>query len=149
MVAKIFDRLDFEIDEDGNLSTINGDIARASSLDSMRRTIEWRMKTHPREWVTANPFVAAGLGDFQGRKNTRENAEQIEQRVRNALGSDMFIDPRNLIVEVVPIDAETINIYVKVRNFYALDVTETSDVEFPYRFSFNEGEITSLTGGLR
>jgi len=144
-----FTDLDFAIDDNGNLSTRNGDIARHGSLDSMAKTIEWRLKTSRQEWRGVNPFIVAGLDEFRGHRNTKETGESMKVRIENALSADLFIHPTRLQVDVVPINAEEVRVFIKINRFRALDIDGSVDIEYSYQFNFNEGDIISLTGGTR
>ena len=144
----LFTRLDFAIDENGNLSTIDGDIARFSSVESVQKAIEWRLKTTKDEWYV-NPYIVAGVLDFVGRKNDRDTGELMRTRIETAICSDNFVPRNNLIADVVPISREEVQIIIIVKDFYAPDLSEQIDLKLTYEFSYQEGLITSLTGGTR
>ena len=65
----LFDKLDILTDVNGNFVTQNGDILAANSVESVRRTIEWRLKTGKDEWAVHNSEIAGDLPNFIGRTN--------------------------------------------------------------------------------
>ena len=146
---RTFEDIDLAIDDDGNFLSFRGNLQNLGSIESVQKTIEWRLKTYQREWRSFNPFIAAGIGDFEGRKNTEETAELMKNAVLLAITSDNFIDKRNIEVDVVPIAADEVNIYISIKGFIAFDLDSKRDQEYIYKFNFNEGEIISLTGETR
>jgi hypothetical protein len=142
----IFTMLDVQIDENGNMSPGPGDIKLAGTVDSIGKIIEWRLKTSPYEWNLYDPFVAADLPSFVGRKNDPDTGEEIKAAVYRALTSDGFIPTSDLFVDVVPTSVEDILVNIQINNLIAPDVPE-SQVNFYYQFDLSAGKITSIAGG--
>lgn len=143
-----FENFELAIDENGNLSLSNGDTTKLNSVVSLAKLIEWRLLTSRSEWRGQNPLLVAGLPDFKGRQNTEAVAEEMKFRIRQALTYDGAIPQQNLMLDIYPISNEEVVVYIRVRDLQAPEL-EQQNVEFRYRFSYNDGLIYAITGGTR
>lgn len=143
----LFNKLDLRLDEYGNLTVANGDLARNSSAASLKETIKWRLETSSREWRAYNPLVLGGVTEYYGRGNTAETAAEIQSRIERALTSDGLIAEGDLHVRIVPTSEQQISIYIVVRNFRAFDFS-TDNLTFVFVFDYENASIVALDGSI-
>jgi len=145
----LFTKLDFDMDNKGNLVYNKGDIGVASTKRTLARTIEWRLKTTRHEWANYNPLIAGDIDKYFGRLNSKENAEFMQLDISRSICADGFIEQQNLLVEIVPVEADKINIYITINNIIAEDLTNINTIQLIYQFDYSAEEFTSLQGDAR
>jgi len=134
---------DIELADDHDIRlTPNGDVTTATTLLSMRQMVEFRIKTALAEW-TADPAAIADLPRLIGEGNNTETGELIEERVMNAITSDLVFVPRQVDVHVVPTSPSELALFVDISDIVADDSDRTS-LSLQFQIDFATGHIVGI-----
>ena len=143
----VYSARDIETDFDGDilLSSV-GDINLGDALVTHKAAANFILRTDYGDYAP-NASVGANLGSFVGKRNTRENADYMEENIKSALKTRIFSVP-DVDATVVPFDIEEVLCVVTIAGTYLIDgVLKSVDGErIAYRFPYIEGSfVTPIT----
>jgi len=107
-----------------------GDLLVVNGLELLKRKIFKLLITEPTDWKMY-PNVGASPNKFTGEQNTRELGNQIKQHLESRISQ--HISPAIIDVKVVPIDYDSVKIYLNVM------VAGTVVSIIPFTFDFING----------
>ena len=107
--------IDIAMTLDGDLKiSPSGDLEIASGTDWLIQEINKVVRTTNPQWKT-HPTIGAGVGEFIGRQNTRDVADELSSAIKDALRAAEVVSlPDDVSVDVVPTSATTAVVYISV-----------------------------------
>jgi hypothetical protein len=109
---KLNDLGDFELDSNGDLSTVV-----AEDLIQQMSTI--CLKTTNPDWF--NETIAADLEDLIGKPNSRDTGELGKSKIKNALVATGFFDTKDIWVEAKVYDEATIIFFLFINSPFSVN----------------------------
>jgi hypothetical protein len=114
----IYDSIDFKWTWDGDyVLGQDGDIADSGSsgdyLESLITEVHTVLRSEFGDWQY-DPNLGTNLSDFVGEPNSRENGQQIEQRIQSRLVAAQLLRPEDVIVKVIPTGKHEIFVTITV-----------------------------------
>jgi hypothetical protein len=105
---------DIQITSSGDLVVDgNGDLRLTDGADWLGREFLKRLRTNNPEWWH-HPGIGAGLELHMGSPNTRNTANAIKADIESALQDPELVGSDRVSVEVVPVGASSVNVYINV-----------------------------------
>lgn len=107
---------DFYFSEDGDfILSANRDIQETSSdpYRSLFQEIKARLNYNRGEWPNN---LGANITDFNGKENTRENAEKIKLRMTTELTRNGFLNIKDFNITIVPLSSETLLAIINIKS---------------------------------
>ena len=107
--------IDIAMTLDGDLKVAdNGDLEISSGTDWLIQEINKVVRTTNPLWKT-HPTIGAGVGEFIGRQNTKDVADELAGKIKDSLrAAEVVTLPDDISVDVVPTSATTAVIYISV-----------------------------------
>lgn len=128
---------DIKMSDDGDLVISNGDLDTVSGLDWLALEINKVCQTNNPEWYSY-PNIGADIENFAGQPNTRNICRSLELQITDAISAQKIHFPGVLNVRCVPIDQNTVNIYITV------DIAGTTNPISKLSFAFDKGHVTPI-----
>lgn len=112
-MAQLFELInDITLSYDGDLLLDDtNDLQLISGEEWFKREVNKIVRTKVREW-RSEPDIGIDLTDNIGKQNTRENAEDLRERILEALTLDNFQFPGEFNIKIVPTDVDKLTIYI-------------------------------------
>lgn len=112
-MAQLFDLInDIALSYDGDIIVDeNNDTRIINGIDWFKREVNKLVRTNLRDW-RAEPDIGLDLEDHIGKINNRENAEELREKVLEAITVDSFQFPGEFEVRVVPTSVDSLTIYI-------------------------------------
>jgi hypothetical protein len=143
----IYSARDIETNFDGDLVlSPGGDLNLADSLTTYKSATNFLLRTDYGDYAP-NSSIGANIGSFVGKRNTRENADYMEETVRSTLVSRIFTIA-DVRVDVVPFDIEEVLCVVHLAGLYEIDgqLKSVDGERIVYSFPYIEGKfVTPIT----
>lgn len=122
---------DIGITSDGDLLIgPTDDLYVLRNLDAVKQGIEFRIKTDLGDMLI-HPKLGNRLRDIAGKRNTREVADQGRASIIGCLTYGNFLDPKDINVVAIPMDANNILYHVEIDlgNYVAYKFDLVCDLE--------------------
>lgn len=112
-MAQIFDLAnDITLTYDGDLAIDETqDLSEITSIEWFKREVNKILRTKLGEWKS-EPDIGLNIEDGIGKPNTREFANEIKEKIQEALSIDGFNFPGQFDVKVIPTSIDKISIYI-------------------------------------
>jgi len=108
----------------------NGDLAMTTGFDWLTREINKIIRTVNPTW-RKHPSIGAGVEQFIGRENTREVASSLRKEIVDALLRSGLLGPTDIpIVDVTPISAMTVKVFISVQSYGLVTAVTTLIVDY-------------------
>lgn len=117
----MYDRKDIKVGSTGDLLVDDtGDLTLGTPQETFTQMLDMRIKTSALE-MSMSPYFGCNLRKYVGKPNTKEIGDKIEQSIRYGLTNDGFIQPEDLVVDVVPVSLEKVAALVRVNQVIVND----------------------------
>lgn len=108
----MFREVDVEVDSDGDLVIAgNGDLKVATSEQTLKQTILFRVKTDHNEY-TPYPYIGANLSPFVEEANTPRKGQAIVDAIVTALTNDPAFSSTEIFVDAVPLSKTDMGVII-------------------------------------
>jgi hypothetical protein len=134
---------DFVVGTNGDFTLANGALSYTADVGTQaKQNVLFRLQTDTLDY-SPDREIGVGLHQFAGRPNTRKTGEAIQRTVFQNLTKDGVIPPTTLKVEVVPLSAHDIGVYV----FHTPPASGPfTPVTVAVTLNLISGEISLITG---
>lgn len=108
----------------------NGDFALTTGFDWLTREINKIVRTTNPTW-RKHPGIGAGIERFIGRENTRETALSLQKEIADAILKSGLLGPTDVpIIDVTPISAMTVKVFISVQSYGIVNDVTTLIVDY-------------------